>query len=70
VKEGYITRILKSVPPSAHGLVFGGLRTSFASSLNDLFIVSGSIALVGAACAFVFIRPKDFVAQGAPGHAA
>jgi hypothetical protein len=50
--------------------VFGGLRSSFASSLNDLFIVSGTIALVGAVCAFVFIRPKDFVAQGGPSHAA
>jgi EmrB/QacA subfamily drug resistance transporter len=70
VKEGYITRILKAVPPSAHGLVFGGLRSSFASSLNDLFIVSGIMALVGALCAFVFIRPKDFVAQGAVSQAA
>jgi EmrB/QacA subfamily drug resistance transporter len=70
VKEGYVSRILRSVPPSAHGIVFGGLRASFASSLNDLFVVSGILALAGALCAFVFIRPKDFVAQGAPSHAA
>jgi MFS family permease len=70
VKEGYVSRILHAVPPSAHGIVFSGLRSSFANSLNDLFIVSGILALAGALCAFVFIRPKDFVAQGAPSHAA
>ncbi len=70
VKEGYVSRVLRSVPPSAHGIVFGGLRSSFANSLNDLFIVSGILALAGALCAFVFIRPKDFVAQGAPSQAA
>ena len=70
VKEGYVSRILRSVPPSAHGIVFGGLRSSFANSLNDLFVVSGILALAGALCAFVFIRPKDFVAQGAASQAA
>ena len=70
VKEGYVSRVLKAVPPSAHGIVFGGLRSSFANSLNDLFIVSGILALAGALCAFVFIRPKDFVAQGAPSQPA
>ncbi|MGC2486012.1 MAG: MFS transporter [Acidimicrobiales bacterium] len=70
VKEGYVSRILHLVPPSAHGVVFSGLRSTFANSLNDLFVVSGILALAGALCAFVFIRPKDFVAQGGPSHAA
>jgi EmrB/QacA subfamily drug resistance transporter len=70
VKEGYATRVIDSVPPASRGQVIEALRSSFAGSLNDLFLVSGILALVGALAAMVLIRPKDFVSQQQePGHA-
>ena len=36
------------------------LRSSFASALNELLYVTAGLALVGAVCAMVLIRKKDF----------
>jgi EmrB/QacA subfamily drug resistance transporter len=69
IKEGYGGRVVQSVPASARGQVIGALHSSFAGSLNELLIVSGCMALVGALSAFVLIRPKDFVSQADAGHA-
>jgi EmrB/QacA subfamily drug resistance transporter len=70
IKEGYGNRVISAVPASARGQVVGALRSSFAGSLNELLIVSGIMALVGAVAAFVLIRQKDFVSMSEPaGHA-
>jgi hypothetical protein len=63
VKEGEATRVISSTPPALRQQVVHALQTSFTGALNDLFVVSGILALVGALFAVVFIRPKDFVAQ-------
>jgi EmrB/QacA subfamily drug resistance transporter len=39
------------------------IHASFAGAINDLLVVSGIIALVGALCSVVLIRSKDFVAS-------
>ena len=44
-------------------------RVVFISGLNELFLVSGAIALIGGGLAFVLIRQRDFVAHGAPATA-
>jgi hypothetical protein len=69
IKEGYGGRVVQSVPASARSQVISALHSSFAGSLNELLIVSGVMALVGALSAFILIRPKDFVSQGEAGHA-
>jgi hypothetical protein len=69
IKEGYGNRVISSVPASARGQVVAALRSSFAGSLDDLLIVSGVMALVGALAAFVLIRQKDFVSMSESGHA-
>jgi EmrB/QacA subfamily drug resistance transporter len=49
-----------------HGLGAGSLAgparaSSYIDALNDLFLVSAAVAFVGAACAAVLIRRRDFV---------
>jgi EmrB/QacA subfamily drug resistance transporter len=65
VKEGNVAPILRAAPGSARGLIVSGLHSSFASSLDNILIVSGIMALVGGVCSILFIRQKDFVHQGA-----
>lgn len=69
IKEGYARRVVQSVPASARNQVIGALHSSFAGSLDELLLVSGLMALLGALSAFILIRPKDFVAQVDAGHA-
>ena len=42
------------------------IRAAFAAGLNDLLYVTGALALVGAVCALLLIRSKDFVSRTEP----
>lgn len=42
------------------------IRAAFAAGLNDLLYVTGALALVGAVCALLLIRSKDFVSRAEP----
>ena len=69
IQQGDVARVFSSVPAAARGALAGAIHSSFAGALDDLFIVSGLIALIGAVCSVLLIRSKDFVVAGAP-HAA
>jgi EmrB/QacA subfamily drug resistance transporter len=60
VRQGSIGQLIGSVPPADRAAVGGALRESFASALNELLWVTAVVALVGAVCATVLIRRKDF----------
>ena len=54
----------------SHGLGAGSLggaaaASSYIDALNDLFLVAAAVAFVGAACAAVLIRRRDFVTAAA-----
>jgi MFS family permease len=66
IQQGNAASVFKSVPPSARGILAGAVHASFAGAINDLLIVSGILALIGAVCSVLLIRSKDFVASGAP----
>jgi EmrB/QacA subfamily drug resistance transporter len=71
IKEGTTSQLIGSVPAQLRGELVGAIRSAFAGAMNDLVIVAGIIALVGAASALLLIRSKDFVAnRPAPGTAA
>ena len=40
--------------------------TAYAQSLNELLVIGAVVAFAGAICALVLVRPRDFVAHGAP----
>jgi EmrB/QacA subfamily drug resistance transporter len=63
VKQGEAAKVIGSTPTALRGELIGALHSSFTGALNDLLIVSGVIAIVGAICSLVLIRPKDFVAS-------
>ena len=68
VRQGAVGPVIGSVPPADRGAVGSALHASFASALNELLYVSAGVALVGAVCAVLLIRAKDFhhTGSGAP----
>jgi hypothetical protein len=66
LKQGAVGPIVNSTPPNFRGPLVEGLHSAFAGAMNDLFYVSGALALVGALCSMVLIRSRDFVADLAP----
>jgi EmrB/QacA subfamily drug resistance transporter len=70
LQQGKISGVFTSVPAASRVPLVSAIHSSFASTLNDLLIVSGALALVGAVCAVLLIRSRDFVASHAPPPAA
>ncbi len=64
LRNGGTDQLFASTPADARGPLAGAIRSGFAGAINDLLIVTGIVALVGAVCALALIRSKDFVAQG------
>jgi EmrB/QacA subfamily drug resistance transporter len=60
VRQGSVGQLLASVPAADRGVVGSALRSSFAAALNDLLYVTAGLAIVGAVCATLLIRRKDF----------
>jgi EmrB/QacA subfamily drug resistance transporter len=40
--------------------------SAYAQSLNELLVIGAVVAFAGGICALVLVRPRDFVAHGAP----
>jgi EmrB/QacA subfamily drug resistance transporter len=66
VRQGQVGQLLASVPAASRGQVEVAIRSGFAAGLNDLLIVTGVLALVGAVSALLLIRSKDFVRRTDP----
>jgi hypothetical protein len=66
IQSGNPSSVIKSAPPNLQHALGEALRQSFASMLNELLYVSGTIAIVGALLSMILIRQKDFVASNAP----
>jgi hypothetical protein len=60
VRQGSVGQAIASLPGSQRAAAGLALRASFASALNELLYVTAGVALVGAVCATVLIRRKDF----------
>jgi EmrB/QacA subfamily drug resistance transporter len=61
VQQGDTGRVIKSVPGSLQTPLVVAVHASFASALDVLLVVSGVLALVGAAGSGFLIRRRDFV---------
>ena len=60
IRQGSIGQLIASASPADRGAVAEALRSSFAAGLNEILYVTGALALVGAVCATLLIRSKDF----------
>ena len=70
VRQGSVGQLLASVPAAQRGAVALALRSSFATALNELLYITAGVAIVGAVCATVLIRRKDFYRPGESGQEA
>ncbi|MHB8498872.1 MAG: MFS transporter [Acidimicrobiales bacterium] len=61
IQQGYASRVIASAPPGVRAPLVGAIRSSFAGTLDELFVVAGILALIGAAFSVLLIRTKDFV---------
>lgn len=52
--------------PSSVALVQQAGKQAFSEGLNELFVIAGAVALVGALVAATLVRQRDFVASRAP----
>ncbi|HEY0938372.1 MAG TPA: MFS transporter [Trebonia sp.] len=60
VRQGSVGQALASVPAADRAGVALALRSSFAAALNELLYVTAGLAFVGAVCAVLLIRRRDF----------
>jgi len=75
VRQGSVGQLLAAEPAADRAAVSEALRSGFAAALNELLYVTAGLALVGAVCAMLLIRRKDFHQPGeaqpaAAGHTA
>jgi EmrB/QacA subfamily drug resistance transporter len=63
IRQGQGGSAFVSVPPALRGQLEHAVRSSFASGINELLIVTGALALVGSVCAMLLIRNQDFVSR-------
>ena len=62
VQHGNAAQAIDTVPKSLRGPLVTAIHSSFAGTLDALLVVSGALALAGAASAVALIRTRDFVA--------
>jgi EmrB/QacA subfamily drug resistance transporter len=66
VQQGKAAQAIRAVPAPLRGPLTAAIRSSFASTLDSLLVISAVLALVGAACSLGFIRTRDFVGAQQP----
>jgi predicted MFS family arabinose efflux permease len=70
VRQGQVSQLLAGLPAARRGEVAAAVKSAFAAGLNDLLYVTAGVALIGAVCALLLIRSKDFVSRAEPAAAA
>jgi MFS family permease len=66
VQQGNVAQLFDTTPQALREPLAAAIHSSFASTLDVLFIVSAFLALVGATCSLTLIRSKDFVTSHQP----
>jgi EmrB/QacA subfamily drug resistance transporter len=61
IQQGATGPLFASTPPALRGALAGAMHSAFAGALDELLLVSGGLALVGAACSLGLIRSRDFI---------
>jgi EmrB/QacA subfamily drug resistance transporter len=64
VRQGQAGQLLASLPPAIRGPAAAAIRSGFAAGLNDVLLVTATLAFAGALCALLLIRSRDFVQAG------
>jgi hypothetical protein len=70
VSSGALSQTIDAAPPASRAVIAHAGRTAFIGGMNDILVVAGVVALVGAVFAGALVRQRDFVAQPQPAAAA
>ncbi len=70
VAAGGAGTVVRSIPAGQRAQATVAIHTAFAAAMNEILLLGGVIALVGAALALLLVRSSDFVTYGAPEPAA
>jgi hypothetical protein len=60
VAGGGTPKVLASVPPTARARASEAIHVAFTSAMNDILLVAGVIAVLGAVLALILVRSRDF----------
>jgi hypothetical protein len=63
VSSGSFGRALQQVPPNGRHAAEVAARAAFVGALNEILLVSTSVAAAGAVCAFVLVRRVELQQQ-------
>ncbi len=63
VSSGGIHAAVQAAPPGAQAQLTAAANQAFISGFNEILLVGGIVALVGAVCGFALVRSRDFVAE-------
>jgi EmrB/QacA subfamily drug resistance transporter len=67
--SGEVSQLARHLPPAARDALSHAYRVGFTDAFTSILIIAGSIAFVGALCAFALVRSRDFVTSGEEGSA-
>lgn len=70
IRQGDAARAIASAPPAVRGQLAAAIRSSFASGVDVLLVVTAVVAFVGATASLLLIRRKDFLTRQAPSEQA
>src|SRR5687768_14941217 len=59
VSSGNAEAAIAAAPPEAQAFLGDAVREAFLSGLNDIFLIGGVTALIGAALSLALIRARD-----------
>jgi EmrB/QacA subfamily drug resistance transporter len=63
VRQGNVTGAIHAVSPALRAQLASAIRSGFADGVDDLLVVTGALAFVGALGVVVLVRKKDFLAR-------
>ena len=69
IASGGSEQAIASAPPQFRGRITEAANEAFISGLNDILLVATGVAIVGAICALILVRRRDFAAAQQPGGA-
>ncbi len=59
VRQGEVGTLLAHLPPAVRGQAATAVRSGFVAGLNDLMLITGTVAIVGAMFSVMLIRPSS-----------
>jgi EmrB/QacA subfamily drug resistance transporter len=66
LQSGEVKGILHALSPAARGALVHSYRVGFIDAFTTILVIAAAVAFIGAVCAFVLVRSRDFVGSAEP----